>query len=280
MRDTAAARRPALIYYPSIGMFPLTIYLSNMRLAPLQVTALGHAATSRSPVIDHFIVDEDFIGDVATLSETPILMPPDGMPQVPTSHAVRLQPVMREAPETVRIGIAASIMKLNPRFLETLARIEKQAGVTLQYVFMPGFARGVLYVQTRNVIWRHLPTAIVHVEQPYEKYMELLAECDMVLNPFPYGNMNGITDMASLGLVGVCKSGPSIHEHIDEGMFRRLGLPDWMVTRSDDEYVAAAVRLTATTPSGWRCAAICWRVMRCRRCIADGQSCWARSCGR
>jgi glycosyltransferase involved in cell wall biosynthesis len=245
VRETAAARRPAIVYYPSIGMFPLTIFLSNLRLAPRQVTAIGHAATSRAETIDHYVVDEDFVGDLATLSETPIVMPPDGMPHVPSIWAKPVEPVLREAPEVVRIGIASSIMKFNPRFLETLRTIVEKSTIPLQLVFLPGFARGVLYVQVRNVIWRYLPGAIVHSEQPYEDYIAILNDCDMLLNPFPYGNMNGIADMADLGLVGVCLSGPSISEHIDEGMFKRLGLPDWLVARTTEEYVAAALRLAA-----------------------------------
>lgn len=243
VRTVASSRLPAVVYYPSIGMSPLTIYLSNMRLAPLQFTALGHAATSQSAFIDYFAVDEDFIGDTATLSESPLLLPPDAMPHVPRANPASPEPVLRAAPSSVRIGIAASTMKLNPGFLAVLAQIDKASSVPLQFVFLPGFARGVVHVQARNVIWRFLPGAVVHAEQPYAAYMQELAGCDLVLNPFPYGNNNGITDMAILGLVGVCRTGPSVSEHIDEGMFRRLGLPDWLVAKSDREYVAAALRL-------------------------------------
>ncbi len=56
--------------------------------------------------------------------------------------------------------------------------------------------------------------------------MECIAGCDLFLDPFPYGNMNGIADMAMQGLVGVCRTGPQIHERIDGAMFRRLGLPN------------------------------------------------------
>ena len=65
----------------------------------------------------------------------------------------------------------------------------------------------------------------------------------MFIDPFPYGNMNGIVDMAHLGLAGVCRVGPQVHEHIDAGMFHRLGLPGWLVADSTEAYVAAAVRL-------------------------------------
>ncbi|VEI48094.1 O-linked N-acetylglucosaminetransferase [Actinobacillus equuli] len=65
----------------------------------------------------------------------------------------------------------------------------------------------------------------------------------MMVNPFPFGNTNGIIDMVTLGLVGVCKTGPEVHEHIDEGLFKRLGLPEWLIANSVDEYVERAVRL-------------------------------------
>lgn len=40
-----------------------------------------------------------------------------------------------------------------------------------------------------------------------------------------------------------CRIGPEVHEHIDKGMFERLGLPHWMITYSSEEYIAATVCL-------------------------------------
>ncbi|GJG94690.1 hypothetical protein [Cupriavidus pauculus] len=65
----------------------------------------------------------------------------------------------------------------------------------------------------------------------------------MFLNPFPFGNTNPIIDTVWAGLVGICKTGREVHEHIDEGMFRRLGFPEWTITRTTEEYVTAALRL-------------------------------------
>ena len=64
-----------------------------------------------------------------------------------------------------------------------------------------------------------------------------------MVNPFPFGNTNGIIDMVTLGLVGVCKTGAEVHEHIDEGLFKRLGLPEWLIANTADEYVECAIRL-------------------------------------
>ena len=47
----------------------------------------------------------------------------------------------------------------------------------------------------------------VFPEVPHERYMAHLAECDLFLCPFPYGNMNSIIDSFQLGLPGICLDG-------------------------------------------------------------------------
>jgi predicted O-linked N-acetylglucosamine transferase (SPINDLY family) len=49
--------------------------------------------------------------------------------------------------------------------------------------------------------------------------------------------------MTTSGLVGVCKTEPEVLEHIDEALFTRIGLPEWLIAKSVDGYVQAAVRL-------------------------------------
>jgi hypothetical protein len=243
VRGEAAKRRPAVIFYPSIGMFQPTIYLANMRLAPIQLTALGHGASSMSSFIDYYAIEEDIAGDPATYSEELLLLPQDAMPHVRSSEAVPVTPQLRENPETVRIAVASTTMKLNPRFLKTCVQIANTVRTPVQFEFLIGFANGLTHEQVRRFIHTYLPDAAVHAHQPYASYMAVINSCDVFLNPFPYGNMNGNAYMAIAGLVGVCRTGPQVHEHIDGGLFRRMGLPDWLVAKSDEDYVAAAVRL-------------------------------------
>jgi hypothetical protein len=243
VRAEVAQRKPAILYYPAVGMFQLTIYLSNMRLAPIQVAALGHGASSMSPFVDYFAVDEDFVGDPATFSEKLILLPPDGMPHVRSSEAAPAKPHLREKPEVVRIAVAATTMKLNPRLMRALRKISDTSKVPVHFEFLTGFASGLVREQVDNFVRSYLPNATVHQHQPYVQYMQRVASCDLFLNPFPYGNMNGVADMTMAGLVGVCRTGPQVHEHIDDGMFRRAGFPEWLSAKTDEDYVAAAIRL-------------------------------------
>ena len=236
-----------VLYTPSVGMFPLTLYLTNLRLAPLQVFALGHPATTLSFEMDYVVVEEDYVGDPDCFSEELLLLPADGMPYRPSAamdQIVNLSTTMRENPDVLKVAIASTTMKLNPRFLKTLVRIAKESNRSVLFHFFLGNAKGVVHKQVENTIKEYLGEhAVVHPSQPYPVYMQMLADCDLFLNPFPFGNTNGIVDTVAAGLIGVCKSGPEVHEHIDEGLFKRLTFPSWLVAKTVDEYITAALRL-------------------------------------
>lgn len=246
VRDVAEARQVQVFYMPSVGMFQLTMYLTNLRLAPLQAMALGHPATTHSQYMDYVIVEQDYVGDPACFSETLLVLPKDGMPYRPSASVRDFQfnPVYREDPDVVHVAVASSTMKFNPEFLGALARIAEETQTPVRFHFLVLHAQGIIYPQVQRVVRKALgDSAVVYPHQPYSTYMQLIAACDMFLNPFPFGNTNGIVDTVTAGLVGVCKTGREVFEHIDEGLFGRLGFPAWLVAKTHDEYVSAAVRL-------------------------------------
>ena len=135
-------------------------------------------------------------------------------------------------------------MKLNPQFLSACARIVDGCKIPVHFHFLVGQAQGLIYPNVKRVVRMFLGDyATVYPHQEYKSYMQTIANCDLFINPFPFGNTNGIIDCITAGLVGICKTGPEVHEHIDEALFGRLGMPDWMVTKTIDDYVEAAVRL-------------------------------------
>ena len=98
--------------------------------------------------------------------------------------------------------------------------------------------------QVKSVVFSFLQdSAIVYRHTPYAGYMDIVRRCDMFINPFPFGNTNGIIDCVLAGLVGVCKSGPEVNEHIDEGLFKRFEFPEWLITKDTDSYVQACIKL-------------------------------------
>lgn len=250
LRETAQARQPRVFYMPSVGMFPITMFAANLRVAPLQVAALGHPATTHSPRIDYISVEEDFVGDPACFSEPLLRLPADGQPYRPTALPFAVPQLERRDHPVVNVAIAATTMKLNPRFLtacQKIVELSAQApGGSAREVrlhFLIGQAQGLLYPQVLRLIQRYVPGAQVYPHQPYQQYLSIFNQCDMFLSPLPFGNTNGIIDAFTVGLPGVCKTGPEVFEHIDEGLFRRVGLPGWTIAATLDDYILAAVRM-------------------------------------
>ena len=238
----------AILYMPSVGMFPLTMWLANLRVAPLQIMALGHPATSHSDAIDFVLVEEDYVGDAACFSERLLLLPSDGMPYRPSAATGKLsfEKNTEKQPQTVNIAVCATTMKLNPGFLLACQRIIQGSQQKLHFHFLIGQNQGLIRPNLEYVVRQSLGTSVtIYPHQGYDSYMDVIAECDMFINPFPFGNTNGIVDTVSAGLVGVCKTGPEVHEHIDQALFERLNFPSWLVTHSVDDYVEAVIRLVS-----------------------------------
>ncbi|END4907015.1 cobalt ABC transporter permease [Salmonella enterica subsp. enterica serovar Newport] len=238
--------QPDIIYYPSVGMFPLTMYLVNLRLAPLQLMALGHPATTHSPYIDGILVEEDYVGEAACFSEPLLQLPCDGMPYIPPQGVKRTPPERRPRKafsERVRVAVCASVMKINPGFLNTLAEITRRSRRPVQFCFYMGFAKGITTDYLRQAIQAVLPDAEVNSHMAVDVYQAALNSCDLFVNPFPFGNTNGLVDTVRQGLPGVCMTGAEVHTHIDEGLFRRLKLPESLIAKDTETYIRAALSL-------------------------------------
>jgi glycosyltransferase involved in cell wall biosynthesis len=242
----AEQRDVQVLYIPSVGMALYTIFLTNLRFAPLQILTAAHPASTFSPQMDCFVIDEDFVGNEACFSEKVVKTPNDTFPFTPFAQNVGELPQapLREAPDVVQIALVASTMKLNPDFLHACRQIAEQSPTPVHFNFFIGGARGLLGLQVVQVVERYLGKWVtVNHQQGYAHYLQQIANCDLYINPFPFGNTNGIVDTLSVGLVGVCKSGDEPHEHIDQGLFERLGMPDWLVTTNTEDYIQAALRL-------------------------------------
>lgn len=251
---------PDVVYYPSVGMFPMTVWLSNLRLAPLQLMALGHPATTHSDCIDGVLVEEDYLGDPACFSEPVFTLPKDALPYLPPEHTQRVLPVRRPFEERrqvdwpfalpVRVAVCASVMKINPGFLDALAEVTRRCRVPLQFCFYLGMSRGLTHDYMVQAIRAVLPDAEVNAHMAVQVYQQSLNSCEMFVNPFPFGNTNGLVDTVRQGLPGVCLTGPEVHTHIDEGLFRRLGLPEELIAPDREAYIRAVIKLAEETD--WR----------------------------
>lgn len=247
VRQLCKKHKPALIYMVSLGMSPLNIFASNLRLAPLQVTSWGHPASSHSNFIDQYAAERDLLPEPALFSEEILWLESDEMPFRITdsmTRAIKKDKARTKNKQAVQIAICASMMKLNPTFLATLTKVAQSAGTPIHFHFLVLGCVGIVYRQVSKTVAKALPgISTVYQQLTYDRYMDVLANCDLSLNPFPFGNCNGIVDGLLQGIVGVCMQGPHLFESIDQALYRRLGLPEWLITTDEESYIKAAIRL-------------------------------------
>ncbi|BCQ24167.1 hypothetical protein NK8_23200 [Caballeronia sp. NK8] len=245
IRDFAETESPDVLYMPSVGMSLLSISVSNMRLAPLQIAGLGHPATTHSECIDYVSVEDDYVGDPACFSEALLRLPKDGQPYRPSTFMEAVPPRRKKAAGRVDIGIAASLMKLSPSFLDACRQVSARSKVPVHFHFLTSGGDTVTLLHLSKVAGQAMVTknGTVLPHQSYMDYVNYLNNMDMFLSPFPFGNTNGIVDAFTVGLPGICKTGREVFERIDGAMFMRAYMPGWMVAETAEEYIEAAVRL-------------------------------------
>ncbi len=239
--------KPDLIYYPSIGMSRMTVVLSNLRLAPIQLCSSGHPATTHSDKIDYCLGQQELFSETVceakTLchSETLILMPNclnftlNEQLHIPT-------PDLRLNPEVIRIGIPAHSFKLNMDFIDCCLKIERKASRKIQFCFFPNM-KGVLFDACKKQLIALFPTCEVFPQEHYSDYMANLNSCDIHFSTFPFGMTNGVVDSSLLGLPILTLDGLEMHSHADSGLIHMLSLPDWLSAQTLDEFEAAALKL-------------------------------------
>ncbi|MBW8745280.1 MAG: hypothetical protein JF628_13240 [Sphingomonas sp.] len=199
---------PDILFYPSVGMRHWGPLFANLRLAPIQFTALGH--------------------DSLIFERMPGFTPP--------------VPEIRPAPNPLRIVLPSNALKLNPGFIATLGKIRAGAKRPIEFHFLPN-ASGLELSALSRAIQRTLPGARVHGALSYERYIGLISACDLNLSPFPFGGLHSVIDSLRQGLPVVAMDCPEPHGRTDAMLLRRLGMPEWLIATNEDDYVAAALRV-------------------------------------
>ncbi len=233
---------PAAVYYPSVGMSEMAVLLCNLRLAPIQIASVGHPATTRSPSIDYMVMGHEYYGGAECFSEQVTLLRSGGASFVPEPMASPPTPQVRDDPDTLRVAIPSSAMKLNGSFLDVCRRVAERSGRTVEYWFFPNVA-GLRYRDCRMQIERRLPGAVVYSKLDFDTYRDCISRCDVYFGSYPFGGANIGVDAMLQGLPPIVFEGPEPHSRTDKRFVHLFGLPEWLIARSEQQYENAALRL-------------------------------------
>lgn len=240
--DDIKSIAPDMIFYLSVGMRHWGPVLANFRLAPIQFVGLGHCASTFCDTMDYYFTEQGFVGDPELLSEQLVLLPDESLIFERSPHYTPLTPIIRETAEPLRVALPSNLLKLNPYFIGVLRRIRDRARRPLEFHVFPNVS-GLEMTATKRLFDLNLPGSIIYPIKRYNDYLADVNACDVNLSPFPFGGLNGVVDSFRQGIPLITLEGPDLPARLDSMMLRRLGMPEWLIAKNEEEYIAAALRL-------------------------------------
>jgi len=235
--------RPDIVFWPSVGMATWGPFLANLRFAHVQLTGLGHSASTFSLAMDYYLTEAAYASSPRLFSEKLLLLPDDSLRFEASPFEARPVPQIRNKPSPLHVAIPGNALKLNPNFISVLATINRRVSRPLQFMFFPN-TRGTQADALKRALRASIPsTTIVLPRLEPNEYLKELAKCDVALSPFPFGGLHSTIDALSLGLPVIAMEGEQPHARTDALVMRRLDLPHWLLAQTEPDYVSAASRV-------------------------------------
>lgn len=230
-------------YFPDVGMSTESILLSNMRIAPIQVSNYGHPVSTYGSKIDYWIGGrETEVIETAQgkYSERLVLISGSGQLPVP----IQYQPKFPALPDDV-ISIACSwtAMKVNAQHLDRLCEIQRQSKLPLKFRFFPGGSlRMNQYLPFANRLRERFGAKSVDVFSNinYATYMAELERCHFALDAYPFGGYNTSIDLINLRKPIITLEGDRFYSRSTAFCLRKVGLGE-LITHTPEQYISTAV---------------------------------------
>jgi protein O-GlcNAc transferase len=187
-RDMVADEAMDVIYYPDLGMDPLTFCLAFARLAPVQCVSWGHPVTTGLDTIDYFVSSGLLeTKDAQThYCETLVRLPSPPVYFYRPAAAPALPRADLGLSEDVHIYLCPqSLFKLHPHFdqiLVDLLRQDKKAHVVLLEGQRATWTRTIS--ERITVLGPEIIDRLIFLPRlPQDKFLGLLASADIILDP-------------------------------------------------------------------------------------------------
>lgn len=232
-----------LAYFTDIGMTDESVWLSNLRLAPIQITGHGHPVSTFGSKIDYFVMGEetDKLEDLAkNYSEIPIVLP--GLGCAPVWPMYKRQNLTRDK-EHVLANCVWGPDKYNYTAIRMLQEIAARTKIHYNIFASRGVHRYNAFLPFEAEIKSLLPNvATVQSEKEYMAYMEESEYGDFAINSWPFGGYNTVVEALYLGKPVVTLEGDRFYNMAASALLRRVGL-DNLIATTAPEFIDLCVRM-------------------------------------
>ena len=244
-----AQDQPDAIFYPEVGMDPVTCALASLRLAPLQVAGWGHPVTTALPTMDVFVSGEFLEGPEAEqhYRERLVRLPGTGVCTESIPVQAQRWGSPRRAADHVRFALCQQPIKFDPEDDILLARIAKQAGPCEFWLASPKKLRWAT-AKLRDRLAAAFraqgvdPDACLRVVPwlPRDQFAGFLDEMDVYLDCPAFSGYTTAWQAIHRGVPIVTLEGRFQRQRLAAGLLRQIGITDGIAS-SRDRYVEIAV---------------------------------------
>jgi len=247
-----AASNLDVLIYPEIGMDPLTVILASLRLAPAQVAAWGHPATTGLPTIDHFLSAEALEPPKAEAHYTERLtsLPHLGVCYEPLTPMV-------VAPDLAALGLPEDVplllcpgtpFKYSPVHDKVWIEISRRAAPCRLVFFrardpeVSGLLEQRLEKRYRQagLKFDDCVTFVPTLDRP--RFFGLMRRAHLMLDTLGFSGFNTVIQSIESGLPVVSREGQFMRGRLGSGILRYMKM-DALVATTDEAYVDLAVDL-------------------------------------
>ncbi|MBF0214029.1 MAG: tetratricopeptide repeat protein [Magnetococcales bacterium] len=255
-REMIAAERLELLFYPDIGMDPLSYLLAFSRLARVQCVTWGHPVTTGIPAMDYFIssvlLEPEENAD--HYSEKLFLMN-----RLPTCYLRPAPPAIPATrphfglPEQGRLYLCPqSLFKFHPEFDHTIREIllrDPEGYLVLIAGKRPHWTERLQARLRRILLPEELDRVLFLPQMDGERYLALLTLGDVMLDPFHFGGGNTTYEALAVGTPIITWPSAFMRGRVTLGCYRLMGMSDLVADRAE-YYVQLALRMAMDRP--WR----------------------------
>ena len=247
MQSTISKAELDLVYYPDIGMEPLSYFLGFSRLAPVQCVTWGHPISTGISTIDYFISSE--LTELATsnpqytekLLRLNCFSTDYVRPNKPNLKKSRADFKLKE--ETHLYICPQSLFKFHPDFDEILASILR-ADLYGEIILIEGQHQD-WDIRLKSRFKERLPDVANRIKflprLSRLDFLEFVSLADVILDTPHFCGGNTSYEAFSLGKIVVTLPSKFLRGRLTLGLYRQMGI-DMLIARNAEEYVKIAVK--------------------------------------
>ena len=240
------------LIYPEIGMNETTLALSSLKLARQQFAAWGHPETSGLPSIDYYLsaelfeppeAQDHYTERLVRLPNLGVYCQPYGVDSVPVDLAAL--GIDGHGPVFVCPGVPFKYRPQDDRIFIEIARRLQHCRFIFFHHEIPELSQRLLArlaAGFRNAkldparFLRAIPW------QPRAAFHGLLRRADVYLDTIGFSGFNTMMQAIECHIPCVTYEGRFMRGRLGSGIIKRLGLPEWVAT-STEQYIDFAAEL-------------------------------------